>query len=151
MKSTCGIFLVNKYNELLVTHPTHAPEFHSWSIPKGEPDEHDADLLRTAIRECFEETGLLLSTDNVFYLGSNDYKSGMKRIYGFLIKDDSIGREIVICNSTYTTADGVVTPENDKYLWLSVVNEFERDFLIKLLHESQIKYVDEILKIIGKI
>ena len=29
-----------------------------WSFPKGESDSRDATLLETAVRECYEETGL---------------------------------------------------------------------------------------------
>ncbi len=153
MKNTSGIYLLNKFNELLITHPTHTPDFHTWSIPKGESDEGDRDLLESAFREFYEETGLLLSEnnsgENIFYLGCADYKSGKKRLQAFFIKDESIGREEVICSSTFTTATGIVTPENDEYKWLSITNRFERDYLIRLLHESQIGFIDNILRIIS--
>lgn len=35
------------------------------SFPGGKPEKDDKDLIQTAIRETFEETGILLNTNNV--------------------------------------------------------------------------------------
>jgi ADP-ribose pyrophosphatase YjhB (NUDIX family) len=44
-------------SRILLVHPTNAPWWRAWSIPKGlvEPGE---DVLDAAIRETFEEVGL---------------------------------------------------------------------------------------------
>jgi ADP-ribose pyrophosphatase YjhB (NUDIX family) len=127
MKTTCGIFLLNKYNELLITHPTFRPEYHCWSVPKGEPNDIGEDYLSAAIREFHEETGLRLSTEKIISMSTSIYRSNKKIMYSFFIKDENIGREKIICESTYTLK-GVKYPENDRYYWLSIINK--KDFFI---------------------
>lgn len=146
MKKTSGIFLLNKNNELLITHPTNHPREHSWSVPKGEPDVNDDSLLTTALREFYEETGLLLPIENICYLGSRVYKSNKKMLFAFFIKDESMSDEDAVCNSTFSCF-GKTTPENDEFLWISIYNEFQ---LKSLLHESQIDIIDHIITLIKK-
>ena len=55
--------LVIKNNKILLCHPTNAKWLGYFSIPKGHVEEHETnkeDYIDTAIRETFEETGLLI-------------------------------------------------------------------------------------------
>ena len=53
-----------------------------WSIPKGEPDDADADLDATARRETLEETGVAV-TCPLAPLGKMKYSKSGKEIHGF--------------------------------------------------------------------
>jgi predicted NUDIX family NTP pyrophosphohydrolase len=53
-----------------------------WSIPKGEPDDADADLEATARRETLEETGVPASGP-LTPLGTMKYKKSGKEIHAF--------------------------------------------------------------------
>ncbi len=146
MKKTCGIYLINKHNNLLIVHPTNHPNKFHWSIPKGEPDENDGSLLETAIREMFEETGIQLNIDNIipYYLGSTVYRNKNKTLYSFLIVDKDLDDVDVVCNS-FVNLETHSFPENDMHIWINL----SKVTLIKTyLHESQISNIDKIKKII---
>ena len=146
MKKTCGIYLLNKYNELLIVHPTYGPKKNSWSIPKGEPEEYEEfDSLSTAIREFYEETGITI-TKEVYYLGENEYLSGRKTLTAYFIKDEDMEREKIVCESK-RIINNKLLPENDKYLWISVTKDKDR-LINKYLHESQIIFIDDIIDLI---
>jgi predicted NUDIX family NTP pyrophosphohydrolase len=68
--------------EVLLVHPSgpynrRAP----WSIPKGEVDEGEVELEKTARRETQEETGLLAA--KLDSLGHIDYRKSRKRVHCF--------------------------------------------------------------------
>lgn len=56
MKTSAGLVIIHN-NKILLVHPTNAPWYHSFSIPKGEVEEGE-DLLEAAIRETKEEIGV---------------------------------------------------------------------------------------------
>lgn len=65
--SVCsGGVIVNSFGKIAIVNQQH----NSWSLPKGHIDEGE-DLLSTAKREIFEETGVL-SLTLVQYLGEYD-------------------------------------------------------------------------------
>ena len=58
-KITCGIYLFDANNLLLIQHPTgFRPTV--WGVPKGRPDAGEENLFEVAKRELFEETGIVL-------------------------------------------------------------------------------------------
>lgn len=52
-----------------------------WGIPKGLPDDAEADLAATARRETLEETGVLAG--ELVDLGHIDYQKSRKRVHCF--------------------------------------------------------------------
>ena len=64
----------------------------AWSIPKGEIEEGESDLLKVAIREMKEETGINApeNSDNYLCLDSVVQKSG-KRVYAWAFEGDWSG------------------------------------------------------------
>lgn len=52
-----------------------------WGIPKGLPDDAEADLAATARRETLEETGVLAG--ELVDLGYIDYQKSRKRVHCF--------------------------------------------------------------------
>ena len=152
MRKTCGIYLINKNDKLLITHPTNHPLFGSWSIPKGVPDK-DESFLDAAIRETFEETGIDLTgivmnrNIKIHYLPSVIYKSNKKTLYSFLIIDKELDDVKVVCDSL-ATVNGVSFPENDDYKWVHISHIY---MLKQYLHEPQTTNLEEIVKIFNKI
>jgi predicted NUDIX family NTP pyrophosphohydrolase len=68
--------------QVLLAHPG-GPYFHNkddgaWTIPKGEPDDPDEDLLFTAKREFEEETG---------FVSCNRYYSPEQKLYATFFRE----------------------------------------------------------------
>lgn len=149
MKKTCGIFLINKNNNLLIVHPTNHPDKGFWSIPKGEPDDTDVDFLHTAVRELMEETSISVDIveNTPHYLGSNIYKSNKKTLYSFLCIDKKLDDVNVVCNS-FVNLLLYSFPENDDYKWINIK---DTKTLKSYLHESQIVFIDKINKMIDNL
>src|SRR3984893_5005669 len=70
-QTSCGVIVTNG-ERILLGHATRSPR---WDIPKGvaEPDENFADA---AARELHEETGLIVSPDDLVALGVHAYLRG---------------------------------------------------------------------------
>lgn len=74
MKVAAGLALFRGHDRLLLTHPTNARWYGSWSIPKGlvEPGE---DLIEAAIREK-EEVGITIFRSQILPGGKVPYLRG---------------------------------------------------------------------------
>ena len=85
MKQSAGTLLYRQGAEgleVLLVHPSgpynrRAP----WGIPKGEPDEGETDLEKTARRETREETGV--EAGALVEFGYIDYRKSRKRVHCF--------------------------------------------------------------------
>ncbi|HTU19706.1 MAG TPA: NUDIX domain-containing protein [Gemmataceae bacterium] len=112
--------------EVLIVHPSgpynrHAP----WSIPKGEPDEGETDLEKTARRETLEEVGI--AAGELIPLGSIEYKKSRKDVY---------------CFAGPVPADAEPRPtsrEIDQACFVSL------DEARRLLHPDQVPFLDRLL------
>jgi 8-oxo-dGTP pyrophosphatase MutT (NUDIX family) len=138
-KATCGTFLLNKENKILVGHPTHHPK-NVWSIPKGKMDIGE-DPLTTALRETYEETNIDLRYKEIsFYaLGEKVYKNKRKRLFPYLIMESENEFK---CNSNFEWFK-CGFPEMDNFQWLTL------DEASKVIHESQASCLEDIKKIIN--
>ena len=85
---TAGGIILNELEEIVIVNQNHD----SWSLPKGHLEKGET-LLETAIREIYEETGLInisLNKDLGFYdrfrigLDGKDDLTESKRIHLFL-------------------------------------------------------------------
>ena len=77
--------------EVLLAHPG-GPYFAkkddgAWTVPKGEPDPGEDDLLTTARREFQEETGVVPTADRYLPLGSITQKGG-KVVHAWALEGD---------------------------------------------------------------
>lgn len=151
MRKTCGIYLINKNDKLLITHPTNHPDFGSWSIPKGEPEQDEA-FLDTAVREMEEETGIKLSNlilnPNIKLLPLPNvvYKTGKKTLYSFLIINKELDDIDVVCSSLVNRQTGSF-PENDRHKWVHISHVY---MLKQYLHEAQLVNIDYIVELFNK-
>lgn len=151
MRKTCGIYLINKNDKLLITHPTYHPDFGSWSIPKGVPNPDEA-FLDAAVRETLEETGIDLTkmilnpNIKIISLPNVLYKSGKKTLYSFLVINKELNDVDVICNS-FVTRGTERFPENDQHKWVHISHSY---MLRQYLHEAQLINLDEIIRIFNE-
>jgi len=132
MKTTCGIFLLNNKNELLVTHATNS-SWERWSIPKGIPEKNETYLI-AAKREFLEETNIDLDKYeySMLALGCRVYPNNNKILFAFVFKiDDEITEEIK-CNSMVYMEGKEPFPENDFTEWITI------DRALDILHVTQI-------------
>jgi predicted NUDIX family NTP pyrophosphohydrolase len=86
--------------EILLAHPG-GPFFKNrddgyWSIPKGEPDYAEADLLETAKREFEEETGI--KPEGSFIPLESIVQKGGKTVYAWAFENDLPEGFIHKCN-----------------------------------------------------
>lgn len=63
MQVSAGIAII--WNQkILLTHPTKAPMFETWSIPKGAIEENET-IKEAALRETREEVGICIDPDQI--------------------------------------------------------------------------------------
>ncbi|GEN73907.1 NUDIX domain-containing protein [Chryseobacterium lathyri] len=65
MTKSAGLLII-KNSKVLLVKPRHMASDNNWSIPKGLIDKpSDRNIIETAIRETFEETGILIPKDKI--------------------------------------------------------------------------------------
>lgn len=129
MVKTCGIALFNKFNELLVCHPTGS-SWNVWSIPKGI-NEFNETLVETAIREFKEETGIDLKKyeKEIIHIGSFEYKNKKKCLEGFFLKVDENYSVLDMDCDSFFTLNGKKYKEVDSYSWMDLLSDDFRNVL----------------------
>lgn len=140
--------IVNNEPEFFLAHPG-GPYFHKkdnghWSIPKGEPDDGE-DLLKTALREFKEETGIDPAGEFI-ELGSITQKGG-KVVYAWGFKGDLPENYEHSCNTFFEewppkSGRFVKFPEVDKVSFFS-----EKDAKEKI-KSTQIPLIDKLIDLV---
>mgnify|MGYP001234821325 FL=1 len=133
MKTTAGIFLINRNKEVLIGHPTNHPK-DFWSIPKGEFN-HPCDPFIEALRELEEETNVAINPNVKHHkLEPKTYKSNKKTLHSFIIFEDendlNLSKIELKCNSFFERK-GKMMPEFDQIKWIKIKKA------IDLVHASQ--------------
>jgi predicted NUDIX family NTP pyrophosphohydrolase len=111
-----------------------------WSIPKGIPEKKDEELLQTAQREFFEETGI--KPHGPFHpLGSTKLKSG-KIVHAWAFEGDWDPSTGIISNLITiawppSSKKFIDIPEVDKAEWMT------RDQALKMIHPAQVVFLTE--------
>jgi predicted NUDIX family NTP pyrophosphohydrolase len=142
---TCGSFVLNNKNEVLLCHPTGHPHW-EWTVPKGMPNMGEG-FYEAAVRELKEEAGfnIELFSNRHYELGSEPYTYKKKIIWGFaFILDGNITTATMSCDSFfYHERYQVCFPEVDYHRWvklemaLSMVPEQQYKLLLRLReHEN---------------
>ncbi len=93
---SCGVLIFNSDNLLLLGHVTGQKHY---DIPKGLWESGE-DFIDTAIRETSEETGLLLSKEELIDLGAFKYNS-KKDLQLFQVNNYNIDLSKLVCTSTF--------------------------------------------------
>lgn len=125
---SCGFIIFDRHTgEILGCHPTGrpgGPEM-SFDIPKGHLEEGEEPLV-TALRELYEETGLVLPQDYpVHQIGLRPYQK-QKSLFLFSTEVDNLKAMLpnLKCNSMFTDSFGNQKPEVDRYTAVSDPNWF---------------------------
>lgn len=88
MEKSAGLVVISD-NKILLVHPKGCGDKNEWSIPKGNIENGDG-TMETAIRETFEETGVIINSDDiesdmhVFYYRKKN-KDIKKYIYYYIV------------------------------------------------------------------
>lgn len=145
MQTSCGIIhLVN--SSILLCHVTYQPQ---WDVPKGCKEEQETPK-QAAIREFYEETGVVLSIiqcNNLIDLGEYDYLP-KKRLHLFLLETEkAFYTDFLSCSSMVKRDDIKDFPEVDKYEYvaLSDIKEYTTPRMFKALKTALIRRSYEIL------
>ena len=135
MQTTCGVYILNNKNELLICHQTNYKNFNGWSIPKGL-NEVDESYIETAIREVKEETSIELDLllDEFKILPISIYKSKKKQLISYLYLTQIDSEKVELECTSYFEYKGKQIKENDKFRWVNIFSEE----LPYLLHEAQV-------------
>ncbi len=139
MKTSCGVLIINEFNEIFVGHSTGNKFF---DIPKGLLDEGETPI-DCAIRECKEESSIVLDKKNLIDLGLFKYNKE-KNLHLFLIKvkKDSIDIGSLVCTSMFEHVyTKKMLPEADYFKWMKyedVTNDCAKSMgkLLKSLIEN---------------
>jgi predicted NUDIX family NTP pyrophosphohydrolase len=130
---TCGVLITDGIN-LLICHPTNETR---WDIPKGRQDANEDDIT-TAIRETREETGLIISQEQLTLLGTWLYKPGKELTLFLYLTKNMPAITTLVCSTNVITNTNSKFPEMDAYNILP----FE---------EAVLKFNQELRKIIESI
>jgi len=81
MKISAGLVIIHN-NKILLVHPTNAPWYGSYSIPKGQQEKGE-DMIDTALRETKEEIGVKFDRKQLYNQIPNifDYTSKTGKVY----------------------------------------------------------------------
>lgn len=151
MKTSCGVIIINEYNEIFMGHST-GNKF--YDIPKGllDPGENE---MQCAIRECKEETSIDIDSNLLQELGLFSYNKE-KNLHLFLIsmKKSDIPMETLVCNSFFEDFyTKKLKPEVDGFKWISLETLTESCaksmgiLLNKLKNEQKIVYQEKTVKL----
>jgi 8-oxo-dGTP pyrophosphatase MutT (NUDIX family) len=109
-QTSCGV-VVTDGERILLGHATRSPR---WDIPKGvaEAGENFADA---AARELHEETGLVVSPDELEALGVHAYLRG-KDLALFAWRPAQLPNpQRLVCTSLFALPSGTMLPEFDRF------------------------------------
>ena len=118
-RTSCGVIVAEAFpcalgpgtNRILLGHATRSPR---WDIPKGlaEPGETFA---AAALRELFEETGLLAPAAALRSLGVHAYLRDKDLALFAWTPTSMPAPDTLSCRSTFTSPNGAVLPEFDRF------------------------------------
>lgn len=116
-----------------------------WSIPKGLP-ENNEELLETAQREFYEETGIK-PTPPFHALGTAKLKSG-KVIHAWCFEGEWDARQGIVSNIFKiewppASKQLVDFPEVDRAEWMTY------DVAVKMIHPQQVSFLTKVRDIFG--
>lgn len=122
-KITCGIYLFDETNRILIGHPTNYRAT-VWGVPKGRPEIGETDFFEVAKRELYEETSILLNDYTILYkeeFQEVKYKSSNKYLKGFFVKIKENLSDFELCCDSMVMRNGIgAFPETDELKWVSI-------------------------------
>jgi ADP-ribose pyrophosphatase YjhB (NUDIX family) len=110
LKKSAGLLIIQN-NKILLAHPTNAPWYGTYTIPKGKQEKGET-LIETAIRETYEEIGIKIPIDMISkkfsvipYFDKNGFK--YKELYYFpvYLDDDMYIGDMILQKKEIDWAD----------------------------------------------
>jgi 8-oxo-dGTP pyrophosphatase MutT (NUDIX family) len=123
-ETTCGV-VVTDGARLLLGHATRSPR---WDIPKGIANPGEA-FASAAVRELFEETGLVTSAETLTPLGVHRYRSG-KDLALFEWRPVPLPDPTTLHCKSHFEIRNILFPEFDKFAlfdWDTALSRVGRD------------------------
>ncbi len=109
-QTSCGV-IVTDGERILLGHATRSPR---WDIPKGVAESGE-NLAEAAARELHEETGLVVSPDELVPLGVHAYLRG-KDLALFAWQPPQLpDPQSLACTSLFALPNGTMLPEFDRF------------------------------------
>jgi predicted NUDIX family NTP pyrophosphohydrolase len=153
-KHSAGLLLYRRSGdsvEVLIAHPGGPiwarRDSAAWSIPKGAPLDHEADLLDAARREFEEETGQRPPDGTPIDLGEVRMRSG-KTVRAWAYEGDMDPSRLrsleVEVEWPPKTGQTLVVPEIDRVLWARPAEARRR------LNPAQAEFVDRLLTALAR-
>jgi len=109
-QTSCGV-IVTDGERILLGHATRSPR---WDIPKGAAEAGE-NFAEAAARELHEETGLVVSPDELVAVGVHAYlRDKDLALFAWMPQQlpDPLG---LTCTSRFALADGTLLPEFDRF------------------------------------
>lgn len=126
MTTSCGVIILNNKNQILGCYPCGRKDGRH-DIPKGKL-ENNEEFLQCALRETYEEIGIILKPTNMKVLGMFPYLSDKNLfLYKTYLDVDST---LLKCNS-YFEYNGKKFPEMVSFKWIEKEN-IEKEFFKSL-------------------
>ena len=112
---SCGVLMLNPRDEVFACHATGSPR---WDLPKGVADPGETPRA-AAVREAWEEAGLLLPAAALADLGEFDYLPAKRlHLFGLRVADEAIDLSRCRCRSFFPHhRTGASLPETDRWAW----------------------------------
>jgi 8-oxo-dGTP pyrophosphatase MutT (NUDIX family) len=112
---SCGTLVVDGHGRLLICHVTGTAK---WDIPKGLLDPGE-DTLAAAVRELYEEAGLVFEAARFIDLGRFEYRRDKcLHLYKVEVGDELPDLGHLVCSSFFPHhVTGKPTPETDGFRW----------------------------------
>jgi predicted NUDIX family NTP pyrophosphohydrolase len=153
-KISAGLLLFRRTDdgvEVLIAHPGGPMwarrDTGAWSVPKGAPQDHEADLLDAARREYREELGHDAPDGPVIDLGEVRMRSG-KVVHAWAVEGDLDPRSIrsMTVELEWPPRSGrtLTVPEIDRVAW------FRPGEARRRLNPAQAEFVDRLLRVLAR-
>lgn len=128
---TCAVVIINNNGDILGCHVTGKPKGIGFDFPKGCSDLGESDL-QTALRELYEETGIIMSNEELIDCGIHNHNK-KKNIHIFLCKTDTMPMIEKLKCSSYFNFNGKQFPEIDYY---EIIPKSKRHKFNKVLQDK---------------
>ncbi len=131
--------------EVLLAHPG-GPFFKNkddgaWSIPKGEPNTDEDDLLKTAEREFEEETGI--KPEGNFLPLESILQKGGKTVYAWAFKGEMPENFVHKCN-WFETEWPMHSGKKMKFLEIDRIEFFNTERAKRKIKETQAPFIERL-------
>ena len=128
-KVTAAVVMIDNDGNILGCHGTGKPKDYGFDFPKGEVEKGESDI-DAAIRELREETGFILSKDNLIDIGVYPHNS-KKDIHLFLCKMKELPNPQYLKCDSFFEANGKQIPEVDFYEIISKDNRKKFNMILQ--------------------